>query len=158
MKSLLPILFGIFLPLMVFSQDPLLKAVVVNGTCMVQRGANPDEYLKADTGLLIYPHDKLIITGKETYIGVVSMDGKVGEVSKSGVFSAESISSTLVTGETVIADKYMGLLAEHLGESLGDAEQYTMYTGTVYRSSENSDIEIFLPLKTKITQEPSTVE
>ena len=157
MKSRIAVVIAFCLPFFTLAQEPILKAIVVNGTCMVQRGENPDEYLKADTGLLIYPHDKLIITGKDTYVGVVSMDGKLGEISKSGVFSAESISSTLVKGETVIADKYMEMLAEHFSEEIGAADQYTMYTGSVYRSSENSDIEMFLPLKTKITQEPSTV-
>lgn len=150
MKKFAIILCISFMSVGVFAQDVIFKTLAAKGTCMVQRGANPDEYTPISTGLKIYEEDKIIITGSTSYVGLVSNDGKALELKKGGVYYVKDLSSALSSGETSMAQKYLSLLVNDMSKVDDNTARNMKYTGSVERSIENKDIVMFLPETTKI--------
>ncbi len=133
-----------------YAQEVIFKTLAAKGTCMVQRGANPDEYTPISTGLQIYLEDKIIITGSSSYVGLVSMDGKALELKKGGVYYVKDLSKSLTSGGSSMAEKYLSLLVEDMIKVSDNTARNMKYTGSVERSIENNEIVIFLPETTKI--------
>jgi hypothetical protein len=133
-----------------FAQEVIFKTLAAKGTCMVQRGDNPDEYTPISTGLKIYQEDKIIITGATSYVGLVSADGKALELKKGGVYYVKDLSMALSSGETSMAQKYLSLLVNDMSKVDDNTARNMKYTGSVERSVENKDIVMFLPETTKI--------
>lgn len=158
MKKIAIILFASFLSIGVYAQEVLFKTLAAKGTCMVQRGANPDEYTPISTGVKIYQDDKIIITGSTSYVGLVSMDGKAVELKKGGVYYVSELSSALASGETSLAQKYLDLLVKDMSKVDDNTARNMKYTGSVERSIENKDIVVFLPETTKITGTSGSVQ
>ena len=158
MKKVAIILFASFLSIGVYAQEVLFKTLAAKGTCMVQRGANPDEYTPISTGVKIYPDDKIIITGSTSYVGLVSMDGKALELKKGGVYYVSDLSSALASGETSLAQKYLDLLVNDMSKVDDNTARNMKYTGSVERSIENKEIVVFLPETTKITGTSGSIQ
>ena len=150
MKKLAIILFAACLSSGVYAQEVVFKTLAAKGTCMVQRGANPDEYTPIATGLKIFQEDKIIITGSTSYVGLVSLDGKALELKKGGVYYVKDLSKALSSQETSMAQKYLNLLVNDMSKVDDNTARNMKYTGSVERSVENKDIVVFLPETTKI--------
>ncbi|MFT4754508.1 MAG: hypothetical protein ACI9GM_001680 [Salibacteraceae bacterium] len=140
------------------AQEVIFKTLAAKGTCMVQRGANPDEYTPISTGLKIFEEDKIIITGTTSYVGLVSADGKALELKKGGVYYVKDLSKALTSGETSMAQKYLNLLVNDMSKVDDNTARNMKYTGSVERSVENKDIVMFLPKITKITGTEGAVQ
>ena len=156
------VFFSIFIALLlgpaIMAQDYVFSTLAVNGTCMIQRGDNPDEFVRVEKGIKVYIHDKIIVTGADSYIGLVAISGKVTEIKSSGVFASEDLVASLVKGDASLANDYTQVLTANVSSTKYDQAQYNMYTGTsVNRSVENNEIELFLPVKTKVSDNPSTI-
>lgn len=154
---------SLFIGLLIFgigayAQEIAFKTLAAKGTCMVQRGADPDEYTPISTGLKIFEEDKIIITGSTSYVGLVSVDGKALELKKGGVYHVKDLSTALASGETSMAQKYLSLLVDDMSKVDDNTARNMKYTGSVERSIENKDIVMFLPAVTKIAGTPGTVQ
>ena len=158
MKIVFAFILGLFLTQNLTAQDTLFSVVAVNGTSMIQRGSNPDEFVKVAPGILVFDNDKIVVTGSDSYIGLVSPIGKVTEITKGGVFTAEDLVANLVNGDAILANTYTNLFAQNLTAIKYDQAQYNMFTGiSVDRSSNEIGIEIFLPAKTKISDNSAII-
>lgn len=158
MKKIAIILFVSLLGVTSFAQEVVFKTLAAKGTCMVQRGANPDEYTAITTGVKIYAGDKIVITGKSSYIGLVSMDGKALELKNGGVYKVEDLANSLASGETTLAERYLNLLVNDMSKVDDNTARNMKYTGSVERSIENKEIIIFLPETTKISVNEASVQ
>lgn len=158
MKKIAIILFVSLLGVTAFAQEVVFKTLAAKGTCMVQRGANPDEYVSITTGVKIYSGDKIVINGKSSYIGLVSMDGKALELKVGGVYNAQDLANSLASGETTLAERYLNLLVNDMSKVDDNTARNMKYTGSVERSVENKEIVIFLPETTKISVNEASVQ
>jgi hypothetical protein len=143
---------------MSYAQEVVFKTLAAKGTCMVQRGANPDEYTPISTGVKIFQDDKIIITGSSSYVGLVSLDGKALELKKGGVYYVKDLSNSLASGETSLAQKYLNLLVNDMSKVDDNTARNTKYTGSVERSIENKQIVVFLPETTKIAGTEGSIQ
>lgn len=158
MKKIAIILFVSFFSVAMHAQEVIFKTLAAKGTCMVQRGANPDEYTPISTGVKIYLDDKIIITGSTSYVGLVSSDGKALELKKGGVYYVKDLSNALASGETSLAQKYLSLLVNDMSKVDDNTARNMKYTGSVERSVENKDIVVFLPETTKIAGTEGSIQ
>ena len=158
MKKLVLILFASILSVGLTAQDVIFKTLAAKGTCMVQRGANPDEYTPIKTGVSIFQDDKIIITGTTSYVGLVSTDGKALEIKKGGVYYVNDLATALASGETSLAQKYISLLVNDMSKVDDNTTRNMKYTGSVERSTDNPDIKVFLPSSTKIAGTEGSVQ
>ena len=158
MKKIALILFASFFSVVVSAQEVIFKTLAAKGTCMVQRGANPDEYTPISTGVKIYEEDKIIITGSASYVGLVSPDGKALELKKGGVYYVKDLANALASGETSLAQKYLSMLANDMSKVDDNTARNMKYTGSVERSVENKEIVIFLPETTKIASVAGSIQ
>ena len=158
MKKIALFLFAIFLSSMSYAQEAVFKTLAAKGTCMVQRGANPDEYTPISTGVKIFQDDKIIITGSSSYVGLVSLDGKALELKKGGVYYVKDLANSLASGETSLAQKYLNLLVNDMSKVDDNTARNTKYTGSVERSIENKQIVVFLPETTKIAGTEGSIQ
>ena len=158
MRLIITLFIGILFGQPLFAQDTVFSVLAVNGTCMIQRGANPDEFVRVESKIKIYQHDKIIVTGSSSYIGLVAPSGKVAEITKSGVFATEDLMAELVTGNVSLANEYTRLMVSNLTSEKFDQAKYNMYAGgSIDRSSGEKSIQIFLPANTKISDEASLI-
>lgn len=158
MKKLALILFASILAVSGFAQDAVFKTLAAKGTCMVQRGANPDEYTPISTGVQIYLDDKIIITGTTSYVGLVSSEGKALELKKGGVYYVKDLANALASGESSLAQKYLSLLVNDMSKVDDNTARNMKYTGSVERSVENKEIVVFLPETTKIAGTEGSIQ
>lgn len=150
MKKLALFMFAAGMSFTTYAQEVVFKTLAAKGTCMVQRGANPDEYTPISTGLQIFQEDKIIITGSTSYVGLVSTEGKALELKKGGVYYVKDLSKALTSGGSSMAEKYLSLLVDDMTKVDDNTARNMKYTGSVERSVENNDIVVFLPETTKI--------
>lgn len=158
MKTFLSILFVFLLSITSYAQEVVFKTLAAKGTCMLQRGDNPDEYVTITTGVKMYADDKIIITGTSSYIGLVSSDGKALELKKGGVYYVKDLAHALASNETNLAQKYLDLLVKDMSKVDDNTARNMKYTGSVERSLENKDIVVFLPETTKISGNEASVQ
>tara|TARA_R110002050_G_scaffold286088_1_gene436070 strand:- start:12703 stop:13695 length:993 start_codon:yes stop_codon:yes gene_type:complete len=158
MKKLAFILFASILAISGYAQDAVFKTLAAKGTCMVQRGANPDEYTPISTGVKIFLDDKIIITGTTSYVGLVSSEGKALELKKGGVYYVKDLANALASGETSLAQKYLSLLVNDMSKVDDNTSRNMKYTGSVERSVENKEIVVFLPETTKIAGTEGSIQ
>jgi hypothetical protein len=158
MKKIALILFASILSVIGYAQDVAFKTLAAKGTCMVQRGANPDEYTPISTGVKIFLDDKIIITGTTSYVGLVSLDGKALELKKGGVYYVKDLSNALASGESSLAQKYLSLLVDDMSKVDDNTARNMKYTGSVERSVENKAIVMFLPETTKIAGTEGSIQ
>lgn len=158
MKSITTLVFTLIISFVTFGQEATFSAVAVNGTCMIQRGSNPDEFVPITSGVEFYSNDKIIITGEDSYICLATAKGKVTELTKAGVFSVDEVSLDLVKGNASLAQEYVKLLEINMALASENATKYNTYAAAVKRSSGNSNIMMFLPSRTKVAKEPSSIE
>lgn len=140
------------------AQEAIFKAFAVHGNCLIQRGDNPDEYVKVQRGINVFSHDKIIITGSGSYVGLSTLEGKSTELTKAGVFFVDELVSGLVSGQPVVVGSMMDLLAVNMVGDVSETERYRMYSGSGTRAGENEDIALFLPIESKISPNPSSIE
>lgn len=157
MKRLALLTIGLAFCVAGVAQEVAFKTLAAKGTCMVQRASNSDEYVSVKTGVRIFPGDKIIITGDNAYIGLVSDAGKTVEISKSGVYNADDLSAGLVQADASLAEKYVKFLMDDMSKSDESIARNMEFTGSVERSIENSDIVVFLPETTKIVSNEASV-
>lgn len=158
MKKLLTLSVALLSFVIAEAQDLVFKTLASKGTCIVQRGANPDEYTPVKTGVKIFDNDKIIITGEQSYIGLVSLSGKTLELKKDGVYNVSDLKKGLIASQSSLAQKYVQFLVNDMSkvdESMGGNMKIT---GSVERSTEKKSIAIFLPETTKIAGEKATVK
>lgn len=158
MNKYLLILVAIIISAFSYAQELAFKTLAAKGTCMVQRGANPDEYTPITTGVKIYLEDKIIITGSTSYVGLVSESGKALELKRSGVYYVKDLSTALSSGETSMAQKYLSLLVNDMSKIDDNTTRNMKYTGSVERSVAHKEIVVFLPETTKITGTQGSIQ
>lgn len=139
------------------AQDVIFRTLASKGTCMVQRGANPDEYSNLKTGVKLFDNDKIIITGDNSYVGLVSSDGKTVELKKGGVYSVKDVYTGLSSGDATIAQKYVEFLVNDMSKGNESTSANMKFTGSVERSLKNDNILLFLPQETKVATREATI-
>lgn len=139
------------------AQDVVFQTLATKGTCMVQRGTDPDEYENLKTGTKLYANDKIIITGDESYLGLVSTKGNALELAKGGVYDVNTLKSTLASKTSSVAEKYVEFLVQDMSKTNESTTANMKFTGSVERSLGDNDIELFLPKESKITKEMATM-
>lgn len=158
MKKLALFMFAAGVSFTSLAQEMVFKTLAAKGTCMVQRGADPDKYTPIATGLQIFEEDKIIITGSSSYVGLVSKEGKALELKKGGVYYVKDLSKALASGSSSMAQKYLSLLVDDMTKVDDNTARNMKYTGSVERSVENKDIVLFLPETTKIAGRQGEVQ
>ncbi len=158
MKKLALFMFAAGVSFTSLAQEMVFKTLAAKGTCMVQRGADPDKYTPIATGLKIFEDDKIIITGSSSYVGLVSTEGKALELKKGGVYYVKDLSKALASGSSSMAQKYLSLLVDDMTKVDDNTARNMKYTGSVERSVENKEIVLFLPETTKIASSQGEVQ
>ncbi len=153
MKKLLLITFASVFSTLLFAQDVVLKTLASKGNCIVQRADNLDKYITLKAGVKIYTGDKIIITGDDSYVGLVSTDGKTVELNKYGKYEADVLVAELATGKSSLTEKYVNFLVDNMSKSEKSMNQNMAVTGSVERSIGDNDIVVFLPETTQIANE-----
>ena len=157
MKKSLFLLLGVVLSVSIQAQDLVFRTLASKGTCMVQRGANPDEYANLKTGVKLFDNDKIIITGDNSYVGLVSSDGKTVELKKGGVYTVSDIYSGLSSNDATIAQKYVEFLVNDMSKGNESTSANMKFTGSVERSLKNDNILLFIPKETKVATREATI-
>ena len=102
-----------------FAQEALFSTLVANGYVVVQRGGNPDTYENLDFGVKLFGGDKIVTTGGEVYIGLISNSGQLVELTEGLVFDVNSIANGLNEKGKVgdAQSEFLGLLEPQFSES-----------------------------------------
>jgi hypothetical protein len=158
MKHLVIILILALIAPTTWAQEVAFKTLAAQGTCIVQRGDNPDEYVPISTGIKIFNNDKIIITGDNSYVGLVGVNGNAIEVTKGGVYNARDLLSESHSASTGLAKKYLQLLVDDMSKSQDRTAENMIYTGAVSRSTSTESIALFLPESTKVIKSSATVQ
>lgn len=151
------IFYSMFIIGSVSAQDVVFQALAIKGTCMVQRGFDPDAYENLKTGSKLFADDKIIITGDESYLGLVSATGNALELAKGGVFDVNTLKNSLATNTSGVVEKYVAFLVDDMSKSNESVTDNMKFTGSVERSLKENDIELFLPKESKITKQMATL-
>ena len=138
-------------------QETLFKTLASKGTCMVQRGVDPDEYSGLKTGVKLFENDKIIITGDNSYLGLVSSDGKSLELTKGGVYSVNDLHQKLAESKSGLAAMYLEYLVSDMSKTDERANANMKFTGSVERSIKNDGIILFLPHSTMVANTKAMV-
>lgn len=133
-----------------FAAETSYRVLAATGTCMAQRGANPDEYVRVITGLEIYPNDKIIITGSSSYISLVSADGRMIELEKGGVYHVKTLLSNSSGESPFLAKHYVDILTQNTMSVMDSVNRYESYITSTQRSSTSTKIKMSGPQATKI--------
>ncbi len=157
MKNLSVTLVVLLISLVGIGQETLFKTLASKGTCMVQRGVDPDEYTGLKTGVKLFENDKIIITGDNSYLGLVSSEGKSLELTKGGVYSVNELNQKLANSEGGLAAKYLEYLVSDMSKTNEKANANMKFTGSVERSIKNDGIILFLPQSTMVANAEAMV-
>lgn len=141
-----------------WAQSVVFKTLASQGTSIVQRGSNPDNYTPIKAGVKLYADDKIIITGDNSYVGLVSNDGRTLELKKGGVYDVKSLEAGLSTGETSLAQKYVQFLVNDMSKADESTGRNMKYTGSVERSIRTDAIALFIPEDTKVANQEALVK
>lgn len=133
-----------------FAQGFIFKTLASKGACIIQRGDNPDEYTPAKTGVQIFEEDKIIITGNQSYLGLVTEEGRTLELKKGGVYSVKELKEILGQAkDSNLAEKYMQFLINDMAKVDESTSANMELTGSVSRSKPDP-ISLFYPKSSKI--------
>lgn len=144
-----------FLSLTSFGKELIYTTLAAKGTCVVQRGDNPDKYIPVKAGVKLYMNDVLIVTGTETYMGLVGVDGNVIEIKHGGVYRISEMRDEDVTKHVSITKKYATLLMTRSSEE--SLYLSALASNTLRAAGEESSITINLPARSKIFSEPMDI-
>ena len=142
----------------VLAQELVFQTLASKGTCMVQRGVDPDEYVNLKTGVKLFTDDKIIITGDNSYLGLVSTSGEAIELVKGGVYDVNKLNSSLTASNSSVAGKYVAFLVEDMSKANESTNANMKFTGSVERSLGNESIELFIPKDSKVSSELATLK
>lgn len=157
MRALLLTTLALFVSVFTIAQTPAFKTLASKGSCIVQRGANPDEYTPLKAGVSLFDNDKVIITGDNSYVGLVSNKGKTLELKKGGVYNVKELASAVNSTESNLAEKYVQFLVNEMSKSDESVAKNMKYTGSVERSLASDEISLFLPQSTKIAKQEAVI-
>ena len=140
-----------------FAQGFIFKTLASKGACIIQRGDNPDEYTPAKTGVQIFEEDKIIITGNQSYLGLVTEEGRTLELKKGGVYSVKELKEILgQVKDSNLAEKYMQFLINDMAKVDESTSANMELTGSVSRSKP-APIALFYPKSSKILNSNATL-
>lgn len=146
LKKLFTVVFILF-SFIGFSQDLVYTALAAKGTCVVQRGENPDEYVPITAGVQLYLNDVVIVTGTTTYVGLVGVDGNVIEITHGGVYRLAEMHDDAIERHVFLTQKYAQALLTNNGDAVyADAVE----EGVSRAASTTSTIKLQLPKKSKV--------
>jgi len=140
------------------AQELVFQTLASKGTCMVQRGVDPDEYVNLKTGVKLFVDDKIIITGDNSYLGLVSQSGEAIELVKGGVYDVNTLNGSLSASNSSVAEKYVAFLVEDMSKANESTNANMKFTGSVERSLDNESIQLFIPKDSKISAELATLK
>jgi len=140
------------------AQELVFQTLATKGTCMVQRGSNPDKYENIQTGTKLFADDKLIITGDESYLGLVSVTGKALELAKGGVYDVNTLNGALASKTSSVAEKYVDFLMQDMSKADDATNANMKFTGSVERALGDNSIQLFLPKESKIVKEAALLK
>ncbi len=159
MKNFIVSLGIILISVVVTAQENIaFRTLATKGTVIVQRGTNPDQYIPVTSGLKIFSSDKIIITGNDCYVSLVTPEGSAVELQKNGVYNVADLQKALASNKSDLLEKYMNLLAEDISKADQSTGKNMKYTGAVERSLRNNDILVFLPETTKISLDNAVIK
>ena len=160
MIKLFTFLIGFSAAFTLVGQDLAFKTLATKGTCILQRGSNPDDYPVISAGVKVYENDKIIITGDQSYVGLVSTDGKLLEIKKGGVYNVSELKSGLVKSQSSLAKKYIEFLVNDMSKEDDATAKNMKFTGSVERDLKlgEESITLLLPAVTTITNEKAVIK
>lgn len=135
-----------------FGKELIYTTLAAKGTCVVQRGDNPDEYIPVKAGVQLFMNDVLIVTGTDTYMGLVGVDGNVIEIKHGGVYRISEMHDEDVVNHVSITKKYATLLMTRPSNS--DLYASALTSSTLRAADDQSSIKLNLPQKSKVFSEP----
>lgn len=157
MRTILISTLALFVSFFTMAQTPAFKTLASKGSCIVQRGSNPDEYTPLKAGVSLFDNDKVIITGDNSYVGLVSNKGKTIELKKGGVYNVKELTTAVNSTESNLAEKYVQFLVNEMSKTDESVAKNMKYTGSVERSLASDEIALFLPKSTKIAKQEAII-
>ena len=139
------------------AQEAVFTILASKGTCIVQRAENPDSYVPLESGLKIFKGDKIIVTGDESYVSLVTSEGKALEINKGGAFNTNKLEEQVNSNSNDVASKYVQYLAESLTKKNEQVNQQMGVTGSVERSWKKSELFVYAPKNSKVFSNEVTV-
>lgn len=127
------------------AQTTAFTVLAAKGSALSQRADNPDNYINLKTGTEIFSGDKIIISDSKTYLGIVDGKGNTMELKKAGVYNSSELLKALEMSKGTLAQKYIDYLVKNMTKESEAAAHNMSVTGAVDRSTNRSQINIFVP-------------
>ncbi len=127
------------------AQTTAFTVLAAKGSALSQRADNPDNYINLKTGTEIFSGDKIIISDSKTYLGIVDGKGNTMELKKAGVYNSDELLKALEMSKGTLAQKYIDYLVKDMTKESEAAAHNMSVTGAVDRSTDRSQINIFVP-------------
>lgn len=145
MKKTITLLSIALLSISVIAQETAFTVLATKGSALSQRANNPDNYVNLTTGTQIFKGDKIIISDSKTYLGIVDNSGNTMELKKAGVYNSDELLKALEMSKGTLAQKYIDYLVKDMTKESEAAAHNMSVTGAVDRSTDRSQINLFIP-------------
>jgi hypothetical protein len=139
----------LFLSGSTYAQQLVYSTLAAKGTCVVQRGENPDEYVPITAGVELFINDEVIVTGTNTYMGLVGQDGQVIEIKSGGVYRIAELAESSSVNQVNLQNQYALDLLQ-LTKELAYEPSLNIETT---RATGNSTIKLQVPNQSKVFEE-----
>lgn len=145
MKKTITLLSIALLSISAIAQETAFTVLATKGSALSQRADNPDNYVNLTTGTEIFTGDKIIISDSKTYLGIVDKKGNTMELKKAGVYNSDELLKALEMSKGNLAQKYIDYLVKDMTKESEAAAHNMSVTGAVDRSTDRSQINLFIP-------------
>lgn len=140
------------------AQETAFTVLAAKGSALSQRADNPDKYVNLKTGTEIFAGDKIIISDSKTYLGIVDNNGNTMELKKEGVYNSTELLKALEMSKGTLAQKYIDYLVKDMTKESEAAAHNMSVTGAVDRSTDQSQINVFVPNGTEAFQGNASIK
>ena len=133
------------------AQDETFKVLVMKGSNLVQRSAEPNKWKPLSIGVKLYKTDKIIVSDA-SYLGLVAPNGKTIELKTNGTYSVSDLAAKLSAKSSSIAQKYANTLVSDITNTNSyDKKKNMSVTGAVERGGmEVQPCRLIMPQSSKL--------